>query len=54
MADTLVLASRMAGNIGLLGADYAAFFEAGDAAALATLLERARDDPDMLAGAAPG
>lgn len=47
---TPVLASRIAGNVGLLGADYAALFEAGDAAALATLLARARDDPDMLAG----
>jgi len=48
-SGTPVLASRIAGNIGLLGADYGGIFDAGDDAALATLLQRARDDPDMLA-----
>ncbi len=47
-SGTPVLASRIAGNLGLLGADCAAVFDAGDAAALAALLARARDDPDML------
>ena len=49
-SGTPVLASRIDGNLGLLGADYAGCFEPGDDAALARLLERARDDPDMLPG----
>jgi putative glycosyltransferase (TIGR04348 family) len=48
-SGTPVIASRIDGNVGLLGAGYAGYFEAGDAAALAALLERARDDPAMLA-----
>ncbi len=47
-SGTPVLASRIDGNVGLLGRDYAGFFEPGDDAALAALLERARDDADML------
>ena len=47
-SGTPVLASRIAGNVGLLGRDYAGFFEPGDDAALAALLVRARDDADML------
>ena len=47
-SGTPVLASRIAGNLGLLGDDYTGTFAAGDDAALAALLERARDDPDML------
>jgi putative glycosyltransferase (TIGR04348 family) len=35
---TPVLASRVPGNVGMLGADYAGYFAAGDAAALAGLL----------------
>ncbi|MEO8921248.1 MAG: selenoneine biosynthesis selenosugar synthase SenB [Caldimonas sp.] len=35
-----VLASRIDGNVGLLGADYDGYFAAGDAAALATLMRR--------------
>ena len=46
---TPVIASRIDGNLGLLGADWPATFEVGDAAALARLVERARDDADMLA-----
>jgi hypothetical protein len=38
----------MDGNVGLLGADYAGYFPVGDARALATLIERARDDVAML------
>ena len=49
MSGTPVLASRIDGNLGLLGDDYAGCFEVGDAAALAALLERCRDDPAMLA-----
>ncbi|WP_157271574.1 selenoneine biosynthesis selenosugar synthase SenB [Azohydromonas aeria] len=47
-AGTPVLASRIPGNVGLLGADYAGLFEPGDSAALATLIEGCLDDPAML------
>jgi putative glycosyltransferase (TIGR04348 family) len=47
-SGTPVLASRIDGNLGLLGSDYTGTFAAGDDAALATLLACARDDPDML------
>ena len=45
---TPVLASRIDGNLGLLGADYPGVFEPGDVAGLAEALRRARDDPAML------
>lgn len=48
-SGTPVIASRISGNVGMLGADYGGYFEPGDAAGLAALLERARDDPAMLA-----
>ena len=51
-SGTPVLASRIDGNVGMLGADYAGTFEWNDAGALATLVARARDDPAMLAGLA--
>jgi putative glycosyltransferase (TIGR04348 family) len=41
-SGTPVLASRIDGNVGLLGADYAGYFEPGDAAGLAALLRQAR------------
>lgn len=45
-SGTPVLASRMSGNVGLLGADYPGYFPVGDAAGLAGLVERAtRDRP---------
>ena len=47
-SGTPVLASRIDGNVGLLGADYGGYFEPGDDAALAALLERCRDDAAML------
>jgi putative glycosyltransferase (TIGR04348 family) len=47
-SGTPVLASRIDGNLGLLGTDYEGVFEPGDDAALAALLARARDDPAML------
>lgn len=47
-AGTAVLASRIAGNVGMLGADYAGYFPCGDAGALARLLERCRDEPGLL------
>jgi putative glycosyltransferase (TIGR04348 family) len=49
-SGTPVLASRIDGNVGLLGDDYRGYFPVGDDAALATLLQRCRDDPDMLSG----
>ena len=39
-----VLASDISGNRGMLGVDYAGYFPAGDAAALARLVERAATD----------
>ncbi len=47
-SGTPVLASRIPGNTGLLGEDYAGLFEPGDAAGLAALITRARDDATML------
>jgi putative glycosyltransferase (TIGR04348 family) len=40
-----VLASRIGGNLGLLGADYEGYFPAGDDAALAALMERFAAEP---------
>jgi len=51
-SGTPVLASRIDGNVGMLGADYGGYFEWNDAAGLATLLLRARDEPDMLSALA--
>ncbi len=48
-SGTPVLASRIDGNVGLLGEAYSGYFPVGDAAALATLLQRLRDEPTMLA-----
>lgn len=48
VSGTPVLASRIDGNVGLLGADYGGYFEPGDAQGLARLLQRARDEPAML------
>jgi putative glycosyltransferase (TIGR04348 family) len=50
-AGTPVLASRISGNIGMLGTDYPGFFEPRDAAALAALLVRSLEDPRFLAEA---
>jgi putative glycosyltransferase (TIGR04348 family) len=47
-AGTPVLASRIPGNVGMLGADYAGYFPCGDAAALARLMQRCRDEPGLL------
>ena len=41
-SGTPVLASRVAGNVGMLGADYEGYFEHGQAAQLAALLEHCR------------
>ncbi|MFN0184259.1 MAG: selenoneine biosynthesis selenosugar synthase SenB [Aquabacterium sp.] len=48
VSGTPVLASRIDGNVGLLGPGYGGYFEPGDAAGLAALLQQARDDPAML------
>jgi putative glycosyltransferase (TIGR04348 family) len=44
-----VLASRIAGNIGMLGEDYAGFFTTGDTHELARLLVRFREDSSFAA-----
>jgi glycosyltransferase involved in cell wall biosynthesis len=44
---TPVLASRVSGNIGMLGADYPGFYPLGDDAALAALIKRAAHDRDF-------
>ena len=43
-SGTAVVASRISGNVGMLGRDYAGYFEPGDAEGLATLLVRACED----------
>ncbi len=43
-AGTAVLGSRMSGNVGMLGDDYAGYFAVGDAKGLAALLVRAAHD----------
>ncbi|MEW6120907.1 MAG: selenoneine biosynthesis selenosugar synthase SenB [Pseudomonadota bacterium] len=47
-SGTPVLASRVDGNVGMLGEDYAGYFPWGDAAALAALLVRCREDAAFL------
>lgn len=50
LSGTPVLASRIPGNVGMLGDDYAGYFEPGDAEGLAQLLRRCRAvDDDWLA-----
>ena len=56
-SGTPVLASRIAGNVGMLGADYAGYFPWGDAAALAALILRCQNDrpsAGTAGGAVPG
>ena len=45
-----VLASRIDGNVGLLGHDYGGYFPVGDAAVLAGLMQRLADDAGFEAG----
>jgi putative glycosyltransferase (TIGR04348 family) len=47
-SGTPVLASRIDGNVGMLGPDYAGYFDLGDDKALAELLLRCRDDSTFL------
>jgi putative glycosyltransferase (TIGR04348 family) len=44
-----ILASRMDGNVGLLGSDYPGYFPVGDTKALARLLQRIESDPRFVA-----
>ena len=48
-AGTAVLASRMPGNLGMLGPDYPGYFEVGDAEGLAARLVELCGNPDALA-----
>ncbi len=45
IAGVPILASRMDGNVGLLGKDYPGYFPVGDTRALARLLSRLENDP---------
>jgi len=47
-SGTPVLASRIAGNVGMLGVDYGGYFEPSDAKGLSQLLQRCRDEPPIL------
>lgn len=48
-AGTPVIASRISGNVGMLGVDYAGYFEPRDAQGLRDRLVRALEDPAYLA-----
>jgi glycosyltransferase involved in cell wall biosynthesis len=48
-AGVPVLASRVDGNVGLLGSDYPGYFPAGDTQALARLLRRLEREPRFVA-----
>jgi putative glycosyltransferase (TIGR04348 family) len=48
VASVPILASRVAGNVGILGKDYPGLFKAGDAKQLARLLSRAESDAEFL------
>jgi putative glycosyltransferase (TIGR04348 family) len=48
-AGTPVIASRMSGNIGMLGAQYDGYFDVGDAAGLVRILRRAASDANFIA-----
>ena len=45
VAGVPILASRIDGNLGLLGADYPGYFPVGDTQALARLLQRVENEP---------
>jgi putative glycosyltransferase (TIGR04348 family) len=53
LSGTPVLASRIPGNVGMLGKDYVGYFEPGDAEGLAQLLRRCRG-MDTTSDAIPG
>ena len=48
-SGTPVLASRVSGNVGMLGTDYEGYFEVGDAAGLSALVKRCATEPAFLA-----
>ena len=47
-SGTAVLASRISGNVGMLGSDYAGYFDVGNAAQLALLVERCASDAPFM------
>ncbi|BES71382.1 hypothetical protein RE428_24000 [Marinobacter nanhaiticus D15-8W] len=47
VAGLPILASRIPGNIGLLGEDYAGYFPVGDSVALQVLMQRLEDDANF-------
>jgi putative glycosyltransferase (TIGR04348 family) len=47
-SGTPVIASRMDGNVGMLGSSYDGYFPVGDAQALAVLLRRCKNEPTFL------
>jgi glycosyltransferase involved in cell wall biosynthesis len=48
-ASVPIIASRIDGNVGILGTDYPGYFDVGDTAQLARLLIRAETSPAFLA-----
>jgi putative glycosyltransferase (TIGR04348 family) len=54
VAGVPILASRMDGNVGLLGRDYPGYFGVGDTKALARLMRRLEQDPAFVADLAKG
>jgi glycosyltransferase involved in cell wall biosynthesis len=48
MSGTPVLASRIDGNVGMLGEGYDGYFPLGDAQALSNLLLRCKNEPQFL------
>src|SRR5258708_4083327 len=52
-SGTWVIASRISGNVGMLGDDYPGYFEPRDASGLARCLVHAVEDPRYRRGAAP-
>ena len=52
VASLPVVSTRISGSIGMLGEDHPAYFEVGDTAGLAALLEKCETNPDFLAGLA--
>ncbi len=48
MSGVPVIASKVPGNVGMLGRDYAGYFPVGDSKALAALLDQAEREPGFL------
>ncbi len=48
-ASVPIIASRIDGNVGILGTDYPGYFDVGDTGQLARLLIRAETSPAFLA-----